>query len=143
MTCHPTRSATQIVLHGPLRPLAGWLAPLALALGVLGAGSARADALKEAFLGLPAADRVAVQTVLAQADLYLSRTDGLWSSSTERALHRGADKVAQLSRDRIHPVLHRPEGARSYLNALQTGQYASMLIVEKEAAGWTTFLTGN
>jgi len=116
------------------RPLT--LIVAALILGVGFADMARADALKEAFLELPATDRVAIQTLLARADLYLAPPDGRWSRSTERALHRGADKLTQLSRDRVHPVLHRPEGAHSFLAALQTGEYATLLITGKTSDGW-------
>ena len=103
---------------------------------------ARADALKNAFLELPAAERVAVQAELARADLYLARTDGRWSSTTERALQRGADRLAQVSRNRVHPVLHRSEGARSYLDALKTGAYAALLVADEATEGWG-FLSGN
>mgnify|MGYP001175605773 CR=1 FL=1 len=111
-----------------MRPFIRSATALALAAACLfGAPAARADALRDAFLGLSSDSRRAVQTELARAELYLAPTDGQWSSSTDRALRRGADKVTQVTRGAIHPNLSRPQGIQLYLSALESGKLADLL----------------
>lgn len=133
-----------------MRPFTRPVAALALAaltltgVSLLGAPAARADSLREAFLDLSTDSRRAVQAELARAELYMAPADGYWSSSTDRALRRGADKVTQVTRGRVHPNLNRPEGVQLYLTALESGRLSSLLYpVKDDDNGLFNFLKGN
>lgn len=95
--------------------------------GVLAVPAASADTLREGFLSLPRESRSAVQSELARAELFLAPADGTWSSWTDRALRRGADRVAQVTGGEVHPDLYDPDGVTTYLSALESGMLSKLL----------------
>ncbi|SOC02908.1 hypothetical protein [Rhodobacter maris] len=98
---------------------------LCLALGVPDA--AGADGLAASFRALPEADRISVQHELRRAELFLGDADGRWTGSTERALRRSVEKIAQVSQERLHPRIGSETEATQYLDDLGAGSYRRIL----------------
>lgn len=106
----------------PLRPVL-ILAMLSMAM----APGASADTLQAVFSALPQGERVALQSELARADLFLAEVDGHWSPLTERALLRSVEAVAQKTGDRVHPRLSDPGEVLRFLHALEEGSFSTLL----------------
>ncbi|MFD2173608.1 hypothetical protein [Rhodobacter lacus] len=96
-------------------------------LGAAMPGVACADALAASYRSLSEADRIAVQRELRRADLFLGNTDGRWTGSTERALRRSVEKIAQISQERLHPRIGTESEAVQYLGDLGAGSYRRIL----------------
>jgi len=103
--------------------------------GALFGSAAAAGDLGAAFHALPIDTRVAIQSELAEVDLYLADPDGDWSAATERAVLRSVETIALNSGDRVHPKLKTTQSMQIYLEALAEGSYSTYLRPGDYSAG--------
>lgn len=107
------------------------------AAALMQAAPAQASPLASAFADRSEATRIALQTRLAQAELFVGVVDGKWDGATERALLRGADKVAYVSNGQIKPNLRSPHDLDRFLDDLAAGVFDDALRPTPRAkAGW-------
>jgi len=102
-------------------------AAVSLALFVAAAPMAEAGALRESFNALPIETRIAIQTELRNAKIYLADPDGHWNDTTERALLRSVDTIALKTNDMVHPKLNSRQAMMRYYGDLIEGTYSTVL----------------
>jgi hypothetical protein len=121
----------------PLPPTWARMSAALLVAIFIPAAPVAASSIANAFTHRPADIRIAIQKQLAQAELFVGVIDGTWGGATERALLRGADKVADVSNGKIQPDLRSPRELDRFLDDIAAGIYNELLRpTSRVKGGW-------